>query len=146
MNANDAPLQPYQWDKRILLIFYNQGNDDREIAVAPRWNLEKSAYYQYKTGILDRDMLVLFVTEQLVDPLLLERQDINWNKLPSQTALHNAYAPEFEKGQIYTSFLIGKDGLIKQSWDKLAPMKEVFARIDTMPMRQREMRDSPLNE
>ena len=34
--------------------------------------------------------------------------------------------------------LIGKDGSIKQSSDNATPMSEIYALIDTMPMRQSE--------
>ncbi|MEM9057570.1 MAG: CIA30 family protein [Pseudomonadota bacterium] len=36
--------------------------------------------------------------------------------------------------------LVGKDGTVKLSADAAVPLEEVFALIDTMPMRQREMR------
>lgn len=37
--------------------------------------------------------------------------------------------------------LIGKDGTVKRVWQNIVPMDELFATIDAMPMRQREMRE-----
>jgi hypothetical protein len=37
--------------------------------------------------------------------------------------------------------LIGKDGSVKLSTESIVSMTEIFALIDTMPMRQREMSD-----
>lgn len=146
VNANGNPLEPYQWQNRVLLVFYDAGNDSREIAVAPRWNLEKTQYARYENGIKDRDMLVLFVAGSLVDPLMFDNQLVDRGTLPEAQALRDTYSPEFGESRIYTSVLVGKDGGEKKRWDKFAPMEEVFAIIDDMPMRQREMRKNNYNE
>ena len=41
-----------------------------------------------------------------------------------------------------TVVLVGKDGLEKGRWNRPVDVDEIFALIDTMPMRQREMRES----
>ena len=40
-----------------------------------------------------------------------------------------------------TAQTVGKDGTEKERWSEPAPMDEVFRLIDSMPMRQREMRE-----
>ena len=40
----------------------------------------------------------------------------------------------------YMAWLIGKDGGIKQTYNKPASVKEIFALIDGMPMRKQEMK------
>ena len=146
MTANASPLEPYKWQSRILLVFYNAGNDKREIDVAPRWNLELSYYARHESGIMDRDMMVLFVTDNLVDPLILKGQGIKRENVQWSEKLFEQYSPAFADGQIYAGVLIGKDGTVKKRWDKLPPVEEVFSLIDTMPMRQREMRQNNYND
>ena len=38
--------------------------------------------------------------------------------------------------------LIGKDGGVQARWDNLVGVAELWARIDAMPMRRRELRDA----
>lgn len=49
---------------------------------------------------------------------------------------------EVEPG-VSTILLVGKDGGIKERWTNAPSPDAVFALIDAMPMRQREMRNSP---
>ena len=44
------------------------------------------------------------------------------------------------KEDTFAVFLIGKDGGIKMRKEKVVPMEEIFRLIDSMPMRQAEMR------
>jgi hypothetical protein len=43
-------------------------------------------------------------------------------------------------GQGFTYLLIGKDGGVKARAREAVPLDEVFRQIDSMPMRQQEMR------
>lgn len=40
-----------------------------------------------------------------------------------------------------TLILVGKDGVEKRRDDRAVPLEEIFALIDAMPMRRREMRE-----
>ncbi|MDX1741506.1 MAG: DUF4174 domain-containing protein, partial [Rhodothermales bacterium] len=44
-------------------------------------------------------------------------------------------------GRDFEVVLVGKDGTEKERWQEPVPMGRVFALIDAMPMRRREMRE-----
>ena len=49
-----------------------------------------------------------------------------------------AYAPDTGR---FVMILVGKDGTEKRRDTKAVPIQEIYALIDTMPMRKREMRE-----
>ena len=42
----------------------------------------------------------------------------------------------------FTVELLGKDGAVRARWEDLVGREELWARIDAMPMRRRELRDA----
>lgn len=54
-------------------------------------------------------------------------------------AIYNAYAIDPDT---FSVLLIGKDGSIKMRKDDIISTREIFQLIDSMPMRQQEMRRS----
>ncbi len=45
-------------------------------------------------------------------------------------------------GEVFCVELLGKDGGVKARWDAVVGREELWARIDAMPMRRRELRDA----
>jgi hypothetical protein len=46
------------------------------------------------------------------------------------------------EGQAFQVELSGKDGGVKARWDNLVGVSELWARIDAMPMRRRQLREA----
>ena len=116
-------LKKYQWEKRLILLFAPSPQEQayrEQVAV-----LEGSS-----GGLLERDLLIAHLFEtgsgQLGDDMLSE------NKAASLRS-------EYEVGGEFTLILIGKDGTVKRRSQEVVPVEELFAQIDSMPMRQREM-------
>jgi hypothetical protein len=122
---NSIDLFKYQWKNRLLLLF--TPSLDR-----PGYLKLKEDISSQEEDVKDRDLLVFHILES------------------GETKLENSPLPERsgdylrEKFSItpgtFTVMLIGKDGGVKLRREGGVELAEIFALIDTMPMRQREMR------
>lgn len=114
-------LRPLQWEQRVLLLFA----DDKERL--PLLDELRSRAPE----ITEREIAWFIIAE--------ERLDTNFKKpLGGQFAdsLRKRYRTEKDGLEVV---LIGKDGGVKARYPQL-DLPAVFARIDSMPMRQAEMR------
>lgn len=126
------PLAPFRWEKRVFIIFGNSKHTDMASA-------QYAAFFpRYESGVHERDMAVITVFNQEKEvtittqaPLTLRPDD-----KPSAEALLNRY--NIGRAHFY-AVLIGKDGTLKGSWAEPVSPEKIFAIIDAMPMRQREM-------
>ena len=123
---NKIKLTDYQWKNRLILAFSPSTKNtgyrvfSKEIAVQP-------------DEVVDRDLLVFHI---------LETGEIKLGE-PSLQAGSGDYLRErfsISPGR-FTVLLIGKDGGIKLRREGGVELDEIFSRIDTMPMRQQEMRE-----
>ena len=99
------------------------------IIIAEQAKFDQGRFDDVKEGIVDRD-LVYFV---LVDGELHTN-----HKLPLDADAKGRIA-KLMKGEKAKVLLIGKDGGVKMRAEKM-DFNKIFALIDTMPMRKREMR------
>jgi NADH dehydrogenase [ubiquinone] 1 alpha subcomplex assembly factor 1 len=124
----DAPfaLKQYQWKKRVLVINAPTEEDknvmeqQHEVALVPE-------------DFADRDMVLVTLLDNAVSTAG-DRELTTEETLAARATL----------GIIPGSFalrLIGKDGSVKLSGEKATSMTEIFALIDTMPMRQNSLRN-----
>lgn len=117
MSSQD--LERYRWKNRVLIlsdIYTNKKNS-------------KAAYKVLKSesdAIEERDIIVLFLWNQ---KLHTEKGETLQHKLELPTKF-NGY------------LLIGKDGGVKMKENYPLNLKKVFDRIDSMPMRQAEIKKS----
>jgi len=107
-------LSPFRWRKRLLVISAASLNDSL-LGQQRRWIQESVA------GFRERDMVLIELFEA---------------DTPGRSALRSKLT--LEKG-VFTVLLVGKDGGEKLRSQEPVPMAEVFALIDSMPMRKREM-------
>ena len=131
-------LAQNQWEKRIVLIFRSDLQDEA---------LEghKNYYVQYADGIKDRDTLMMYIlmpeTKEAIT--MIETLPEEYSLMPDPTETHSdliaMYNPDFIDGR---TVLIGKDGDVKGAWDSPPDIQQVFAVIDEMPMRIREMNEN----
>ncbi|MEJ2069770.1 MAG: DUF4174 domain-containing protein [Syntrophobacterales bacterium] len=124
-DMDKADLSRYRWQHRLLLIFSPS-------AQTPAFQQLASQLKQQRGGAADRDLLVFSIMsagQSRVGEGVLSRQAAENLRRRFQVA-----ADEFRV------VLIGKDGTVKLS-EPAVRLSEVFALIDSMPMRQREMRE-----
>jgi hypothetical protein len=124
-------LKRYMWKNRLLLVFAPSEDDERYRAL--RRELQRQEH-----EIVDRDLLMFHILESGESRLgdsLIDHQ--------SAASLRNHFS--VNPGQ-FIVVLIGKDGGEKLRRGGEADITEIFSLIDSMPMRQREIRERGKNE
>lgn len=117
-------LQKYRWKNRICLVFSPSQSDPSYLAFRQQWSDQISE-------IKDRDLVLIEIVAD------------------SENRVNGNAISESSKSQLYTRFridpqcfeviLIGKDGSEKLRGDRIS-VGQLFQRIDSMPMRQEEMK------
>ena len=111
----EDPLARYRGTSRVLVILASDQND-------PNLTRQRDLNTQARAGFLERDLVIVeLVGSQSGTAAVRERLS------PSQGA--------------FRVVLVGKDGRVKQTSEHPIRPEELFATIDAMPMRQREMRE-----
>lgn len=123
-----AELSDYRWERRPLLVFAPTGSDPRLVETLSR--IEAS-----RCDFVSRDMVIGLVVSE--GNSTLDGQAITVEEsqqLMSQYAIgENAFSV----------ILIGKDGGEKLRRNEVPDLDEIYAVIDGMPMRSREMAADP---
>ncbi len=127
-NAVAAELSDYRWERRPLLLFAPTDSDPRLIETLSR--IEDS-----RCDFVDRDMVIgVVVTE---GKSTLDGHVINADgsqRLSKQFAIVE---------NTFSAVLIGKDGGEKLRVNEIPDLQAIYALIDGMPMRSREMSADP---
>ncbi len=110
----EQQLAGYKSSKRVLLVFAPAADDARFQAQRARWNSEKGAFVDYELVVLPA-----FTTEEAAP--LAKRYGI--------------------KPGAFAVLLIGKDGNEAYRSEVLVEAKDLYRRIDAMPMRRAEVRE-----
>jgi hypothetical protein len=118
-------LTQFQWKNRLLLIFAQDGNH-------PLFQDLQSQILAQKAEVDDRDLIVFEVPAQ--GPARMNTNTLDRKEADS---IRNHFAIPSDE---YSLILVGKDGGIKLKRKDQVDLKEVFELIDSMPMRQNEMR------
>ncbi len=119
-------FRDYYWKNRLLLLFAYSPD-------APAYQTVIEELNSQSDQIVDRDMVVIEIFETG-----LVRVDAR--PLPAEDADKLRQRFEVAEGTL-TAILIGKDGGLKHKQSGSIDLAEIFALIDTMPMRQREMQN-----
>ncbi len=120
----------YRWKNRLLLTFAK--SPDEEPAKSLR-----TAIDQHKVAFMERDLVLISVYDEGIsraNTLPLDPGSIS--KLRSQYDM-----PPGSDGVI----LVGKDGGVKLKQSDPADLDEIYALIDTMPMRRQEIKSQRTN-
>ena len=125
-SASAGDLSAYRWKNRLLLVFSPTGS-------APGYVAFNRSLTTARSEVTDRDLIVFRIFES--DPSFVEQQP-----LPQEDAEALRRRFNVRTGQ-FTVVLIGKDGGVKLVREQRAALGEIFDLIDSMPMRQQEMRD-----
>lgn len=126
--SEEAPftLSQYQWKKRVLVI--SAPTTDNRDLVEQQDELALTA-----EAFADRDMVLVTLLDEAIS-----------TAADRELTVEEASAARASVGIQNGSFslrLIGKDGAVKLSGESATPMTEIYALIDSMPMRQRERLD-----
>ena len=124
--ADEAPfaLQQYQWRNRVLVVSAPNADDSK-----PREQLAELAATSHEFA--DRDMVLVTLldnADSMADGCKLTGAEV----AAARTDLGI-------RPGAFVLKLIGKDGSVKLTTSSPTSMQEVYALIDSMPMRQREI-------
>jgi len=119
------PLKPYQWHRRLLVVFAPSETEPRLVG-------QRDDMRRHAAGYLDRDLTVFFVVgEGPVQAFPVQPVDFDERALRARFDV----APE-----AFRIFLLGKDGGVKVSSGEVVGACRLFGIIDGMPMRRDEMK------
>ena len=123
-SSSSLDLGAFRWKHRLLLVFAPTPND------TAYQNL-KQQIHRRQQDFDERDML-------LIEVLAEGSSRVGADALSpaSATGLREQFG--ISRAQ-FSVFLIGKDGGVKLRTEQPSTLAEIFALIDTMPMRRREM-------
>lgn len=120
-----SPLDQHQWERRVLLVF---APDSNHVSLQKQFDI----LTQEKTKVTDRDLVFYKIFTWKGESSVGEQMD---------KKEINAIRRQFEvPADRFALILIGKDGTEKLRRWSVVPPKEIFDLIDSMPMRQAEMR------
>jgi hypothetical protein len=119
-------MSAYRGTKRPLLLFAKDAEDER-------LRRQLSAIEATRDRFEERDMVLIVVLD--AGPSRVEGQPLAAEDAARLRAAHAVEASAFAVR------LVGKDGGVKRSDRDVVSMDALYAQIDSMPMRQEEMRD-----
>jgi hypothetical protein len=124
--AAASPLEPYLWQKRLMIIFAPSLGDHRLID-------QRELNVHAIDGLQARDMVVFAVIgDDHVNPEL--------NRAPAEGAADIRRRFGIARDR-FAVVLVGKDGTEKYRSGQPVDLSFIFDIVDGMPMRRREMRE-----
>ncbi len=118
-------LEPFKWEKRILLL---KGMHFESDAL----QMQLTQLQSSPKKLLERELVIFIITDQAVYDT--SRTNTNLNSLQ--------IAKKYGLADFQGLLLIGKDGGIKLKESFVVNPESIFNLIDSMPMRQDEMKSS----
>ena len=118
-------LDQFKWKNRLLFLF----SPDR---THPLFKQLHRAISESKSGVEDRDLVIFEIHES-------DTSRIDQKHIDSQTALSLREQYRVPSSN-FTVILVGKDGGVKLRRQDDTQLVDIFGLIDSMPMRQQEMR------
>ena len=125
MSQSTDLLHLHQWKQRVLLLFTSDASNSL-------YQQQLDEYQQQEAGLKERDLVMY----KILNDKVIAPSGREYDRSVAQV-LRNQY--QVEKPGL-TVVLIGKDGGEKLTEPGRLRTDELFATIDGMPMRQREMR------
>lgn len=124
-HAGHLDISDYEWKNRLLLVF--APSEESDLYQGQIRELETN-----KEGLNDRDMKVFHLLEAGTSHV--EDQPIGREEVRRLLKDYKVSAGDF------AVILVGKDGTEKLRTDSILTTDRLFAVIDAMPMRRREMK------
>ena len=123
MSAGETALAGYRWKNRLLLVFA----PDADSALCRR---QQEMLLVVEHGLNERNIVVIFVIEDALSTKGKPTPNV------SAVDLRDAYDALPHEFRVV---LIGKDSGVKLRQEEPISMADLFALIDSMPMRKQEM-------
>ena len=123
MSAGEPALERYRWQNRALLVFA----PDVDSTLYVR---QQEMLLDVEAGLNERDVVVISVLGDVVE---VERRPDAAASAVELRDSHDVLSGDFRV------VLIGKDGGVKLRQDEPILAADLFALIDSMPMRRQEM-------
>ncbi|MFW6347201.1 MAG: DUF4174 domain-containing protein [Cyclonatronaceae bacterium] len=130
MSSDPEPLElqlsELRWEKRVLLIFTDDASDER-------YKQQLEMLEEAEAGLNDRKLVRITLAEG--EPAKYEGRPLTEE---SARQIRARFAPDENR---FSFVLLGLDGGEKLRSETPVSMDDLFARIDRMPMRARELRN-----
>jgi len=128
MALNGQNLKEHQWKNRLVLIITSGSESETYTAQIEAFNINSQEFNERK----------LIIYKVLPNKYKVENsEDNSWVSDSRLYTLYNSNDKDFK------IILIGLDGHIKIEQSELLTTKDLFATIDSMPMRRSELRNKP---
>ena len=124
-DADARPLDGLRWEKRVIVMLAESADD-------PALAEQEARLRAVVPDLVERDVVLVAARGQTVTV------DGDTVQAPGAGELRDAYADGASGFQVV---LVGEDGGVKLRSAEPVSASDLFALIDTMPMRQREMRE-----
>lgn len=121
---NQIDLDKYRWKNRLVLIFAPSSEDSSYLK-------QRSEFEGKADELEDRNIIVIE---------LLKVGRSMMAELPLTDEQQSFLRKQFEAVNDFIFILIGKDGIVKLRAEQPVLSDNLFAMIDSMPMRKEEMR------
>jgi hypothetical protein len=125
MGADARPLDALRWEKRVIVMLADGGDD-------PALAEQEARLRAAAADLAERDVVLVAARGRTVTV------DGDSGQAPTADELRVAYADSASGFQVV---LVGKDGGVKLRAGEPVAASDLFALIDTMPMRRREMKE-----
>jgi len=127
MGLKAQDLSKHQWQDRLVLIIAEDENNEK-------FQLQIIQLQNQKPGLKERKVIIY--------QILPVRYNIGFQKKSWENSAE-LYKKYKQKNNDFQVILIGLDGGKKLEQTKLLSTNKLFNTIDSMPMRQNEMRQNP---
>ncbi|QNM85694.1 DUF4174 domain-containing protein [Polaribacter pectinis] len=117
-------IKIHQWKNRVLLVYTDNVNSSE-------FKNQTLIIQEHKKELLDRKLLVYRFTKDVYNFNFKE----NWHK---SNSLYKKYVHNLKPFKV---LLIGLDGDVKLEQDSVLTSEKLFAIIDGMPMRKKELKN-----
>ena len=115
---NYQTINDFKWNNRLIVLV---NVNDKMI----NYNLE-----MFKDQLIERDVVILKINNESAFIDNLEMKNVFYKSL----------SKIIDTNKSNSIYLIGKDGKIKNEYNENINLESVIKRIDSMPMRKREMK------
>lgn len=124
-HAGGDALDGFRWRNRVVVVFANSHDDEA-------MNRQQRVLRNARADLLDRDVVVITAGDDRVEIDGVRSEAPNAERL---RRVHGVPPGSFQV------LLIGKDGGVKLRAAEPIAIDELFALIDAMPMRRREIHE-----
>ncbi len=118
MRVPGDPLKPYLWRRRVLVVSAPSPSDSQ-------YQAQDAALAHDPDGQSERELTVIRIAGETADG------GVDASALRERLSMPPG---------CFEIALIGKDGAVALRQSRAAPLAELFARIDAMPMRRAQLR------